>query len=210
MIDLHTHSVYSDGAWRPRKLIWRAARKKLSAFAIADHDTVDGLPIAVRYARKHRVTFLPAVELTVDFYYGHIHILGYGIDFKNPQLLVALQKRKEDRVKQFYHKVAYANGRLGNKGELDAQGMLREIVGTPTRGHIVKEILHNGWVGSFQEAFDLYLSGYESKEPAFAPDEAISLIQKAGGVAILAHPGHEGIGLTRFAERREDEVTALK
>ncbi|MEW6610771.1 MAG: PHP domain-containing protein [Patescibacteria group bacterium] len=212
MIDLHTHSLQSDGTETPRQLVERARGAKLTLFAIADHDTVAGLEEAVHAAHEFHIALIPALELTVDFHGGHAHILGYGIDWHYNELCNALLWRQEGRKVQFREKVRLANRRLHDdkKGELDADELLREMKGIPGRPHIARAIVAKGWESKFRPAFDKYLTDYVPETAAFNPRQAIELIHHAGGVSSLAHPGSGEIGLGRFARTEPEVRSALK
>jgi len=207
MIDLHTHSIYSDGTETPKELVTRAVTAHLIAFAVADHDTVAGQAEAMRAGEELGMRVIPAIEMTVDFHDGHIHILGYGFDTHNRELLDALERRANQRKQNFYEKVKMANKRLktAGRGVLNADELLENIHGSPGRPHIAYEILRKGWAKTFREAFDTYLLDYAPKTPAFAVGEAIGLIHNAGGIAVLAHPGSNEIGLRRFVKDEQEE-----
>ena len=212
MIDLHTHSLHSDGTETPRQLVERAKAAQLTLFAIADHDTTAGLEEAVNAADALHVAFIPALELTVDLHGRHAHLLGYGINLQYNELLNALLWRQEGRRVQFREKVRLANKRLNadHKGELDTEALLKEIKGIPGRPHIARAIVAMGWEQKFRPAFDKYLIDYIPETVAFKPAHAIELIHRAGGIASLAHPGSDEIGLGRFAKTAQEVRAALK
>ncbi len=212
MIDLHTHSFHSDGTETPRQLVERAKGARLTLFSIADHDTIAGLEEALVAARAFGVAFIPALELTVDLYGGHAHLLGYGIDRQYNELRNALLWRQEGRRVQFREKVRLANTRLhaDGKGVLDADALLKEIKGIPGRPHIARAIVAMGWEQKFRPAFDKYLIDYIPETAAFKPAQAIELIHHAGGLAVIAHPGSDEIGLGRFAKTEPEARAALK
>lgn len=211
MIDLHTHSIHSDGTETPRELVQRAHNARLTAFAIADHDTLAGQEEARVAGEKIGVDVIPAVELTVDFHGGHIHILGYGFDYTNKELVVALLKRAEERRVQFFEKVALANSRLksSGKGTLDPDELLKSIQGSPGRPHIARAIVAKGWAPTFRIAFDTYCIDYIPATPAFTASEAVSLVHTSGGITSLAHPGSSEIGLKRFVKGDTEERKAF-
>jgi len=211
MIDLHTHSIHSDGTETPTELVQRARDTRLTAFAIADHDTVAGQEEALAAGKKTGVRMISAIEMTVDFHGGHIHVLGYGFDLHDAHLSAALGKRAEERRIQFYEKVSLANDRLraAGKGTLDADALLDSIQGSPGRPHIARAIVERGWEPTFRKAFDAYLLDYAPTSPALSPSEAIGLIHRAGGFTSLAHPGSDEIGLRRCAKNKTEEREAF-
>ena len=92
-IDLHTHSLKSDGSMTPAEVVREAKKAGLAAIALSDHDTVDGLPEAIAEGEKIGVEVIPAIEFSVQSK-TETHILGYFIDYNNPHLK---QMMKEDR-----------------------------------------------------------------------------------------------------------------
>ncbi|MDI6606406.1 MAG: PHP domain-containing protein, partial [Candidatus Omnitrophota bacterium] len=100
--DLHLHTVFSDGTYTPQELVAESARARLSAIAITDHDTVDGIPAAAAAAEKENIELLPGIELTVEYMGIEIHILAYLIDYKSPCLLEKLKTLKINRIERIY------------------------------------------------------------------------------------------------------------
>ena len=98
MIDLHTHTKASDGEKTPEELIDLAIKSNINALAITDHDTVDSLEIAEKYAStKRNFLFIPGIEMEAEFNNGQMHILGLFIDYKNQTLLDKLSYVKKER-----------------------------------------------------------------------------------------------------------------
>lgn len=188
-IDLHTHTTASDGTDTPSELIKNAIACALSAIAITDHDTVDGIEEALHAASNTTLSVISGIELSCFYQGKEIHILGYFIDWKNPRLLQKLQQLKKERNlrnEQMRQKLADANMPL----------TMEEISGSDprtviTRAHFAKAMKQAGYVKSISEAFDKYIGDgcpcYVLK-PEFSPEDAISIIQQAKGLAVLAHP----------------------
>ena len=85
-VDLHVHSTYSDGTNTPAELIELAKEEDLSAIALTDHDTLDGIPDALNAAKNEPLQLIPGVELSTNFNNTEVHIVGLFIDYKNPQI----------------------------------------------------------------------------------------------------------------------------
>ena len=89
MIDLHVHSTKSDGTYTPKELVDYATEKGLSAFALTDHDCVDGLDEAIEYANELRAKgveapeVIPAIEVSTDYEGTEVHVVGLYIDYKS-------------------------------------------------------------------------------------------------------------------------------
>lgn len=211
MIDLHTHSTYSDGTFTPEELLREAARLGLSALALTDHDTIDGLAEFMESGKRYGVFTVPGVEIGVDSKLpnnGHIHILGLFIDPYSTQLqqtLRYLRAQRNLRAEKIIRKLNELNIPISVE-ELRAEAG-EGAIGRP---HVAKILLRRGVVGSIQEAFDVYLA---KGKPAYIAKEtlgeaaALKLIHDAGGLSILAHP--HLMNYDTFAEAR-DKILKLK
>ncbi|ANC77000.1 phosphatase [Fictibacillus phosphorivorans] len=193
--DLHTHTTASDGTFTPAENVRRAVEKGLSAIAITDHDTVNGIREAMIEAEKHEdFTVIPGIEISTLYEGQDIHVLGYFIDYEDENFLKALRSLTSVRDKR--NKMILEN--LNNLGipvkesELEVK---RHGKGNVGRGHIAEILMEKGIVKSLPEAFEKYLgkgkAAYASTE-RISPIEAIELIRNAKGVPVLAHPGIYG------------------
>ncbi len=192
MIDLHTHSTFSDGTLTPEELVQKAVESELSALALTDHDTVAGLPRFMKACFERGITGVPGVEFSVDDELGNegqLHILGLFIDYTSPLIMQYARKMKEKRLKRNERIIAILkqnNIEIDNKEVLKLSG-----VGVPGRVHIAGIMVKKGYVKSVQQAFDLYLGPGKKAfipKPKFPPQTIIDLIHDLGGISILAHP----------------------
>jgi len=187
--DLHLHTVFSDGTYTPQQLISESARVSLSAVAITDHDTVDGIPSAIEMAEKKNVEILAGIELTAEYEGIEIHILGYLIDYKARGLLEKLETLKKNRIERIYKMVDRLKGMGLTLSPQTIFDLSKE--GTVGRLHVARAMVKERLVSSVPEAFQKYIG---DKSPAyilgfrFSPAEAIELIKDAGGIPVLAHP----------------------
>ena len=185
MIDLHTHSDFSDGTLPPEKLIEEAAKSGLRLIALTDHDTAGGVKRAAARARELCVGFLRGIEMEAR-YEDQLHILGLGIDPESEHIaeLIRLQaERREARNAEVL--------RLLKKDGMDAEAFLEPTQGTVTRANIAAALYRGGYCASVSEAFRLYLGrGKPYFVPQAHPDmhEVLEAIREAGGAAVLAHP----------------------
>jgi len=189
-VDLHVHSTASDGRLTPAEVIREAAERGLVYIALADHDSVDGIAAAKAAAQRLlHLAVIPAIEISTDIPQGEVHILGYFIDYTDPQLLAKLDDFKNSRRRRAQAMVAKLDG-LGV--HIDWQRVL-ELAGASTIGrpHIAQAMLEKDYVPSFKEAFDEYLGhgkpAYVEREKML-PAEAVAIIVKARGLPVLAHP----------------------
>ena len=190
MIDLHVHSNQSDGTYTPAQLVQYAAKKGLTAFALTDHDTTQGLDAAIASARQHFVTVIPGIEFSTVYEEKDIHILGLFIDYKAPVFLSALADfvaSRERRNEKMCQKLREYAGM-----DIHYKKLLQAFPGAViTRAHYARYMLDHGYVGSMAEAFERFIG---DRAPCFIPREkvtpmqAVRLIRQAHGVPVLAHP----------------------
>jgi predicted metal-dependent phosphoesterase TrpH len=183
-VDLHLHTIYSDGRWSPREVIDQAAARGLRAVAVADHDVLGGLEEAASAAAERSIEFLPAIELTADWEGRACHVLGYGID---PTSL-ALQRALESGQRQMAAHVATVLEAIRAAGfDLSDQDLARYNTRYPTGTSLVLAMLERGILR--RAAGGRRLLALAGQEPrAYSVEQAIALIHQAGGLAVLAHP----------------------
>jgi len=205
MIDLHSHSIFSDGSLTPEELIEQACAAGLRAVALTDHDTTAGLPRFLKAAEGRTVRAIPGVEISADFSPGTMHMLGYFIRPDDPALeerLVWIREGRDQRNAEILGKL----NALGFHIAWDevARHAGADVVGRP---HFAQVLLERGMVKTKDEAFDLYLgkgkAAYAERR-RFSTEDSIALIRAAGGVAVLAHPftlGLDDAALRSLIER---------
>ena len=189
-IDLHIHSSVSDGKFSPEDIVRRSAELGLTVIALCDHDSVDGIVPALEAARGlPQIRVIPGVELSTYAPGSEVHVLGYFIDYTDPELLTTLASLRSSRRQR-------AKGMIARLKGLDVHidwGRVQEIAGSGSIGrpHIAQAMLEKGYITSFKEAFTKYI-GF--KGPAYVerqkitPAEAVALLAKTGGLPVLAHP----------------------
>lgn len=187
-IDLHTHSLKSDGAQTPAEVVRTAYAAGLSAIALSDHDNIEGVPEAMAEGERLGVEVIPAVELSAQSD-TELHILGYFIDIHNKQLndamAYALQVR-DQRQEETCRK-------LNEQGfNITMEEAREEAHGNPVlcRAHFAQIMVRKGYAESVKDAFNRYLSvgcyAYSNRQALTGP-EAVSIIREAGGIAVAAH-----------------------
>lgn len=182
--DLHIHTTFSDGSMCPEEVIDIAKHKGLGAMAITDHDTVDGLRVAMPYAESVGMKLIPGIELSANSVMS-VHMLGYDFEYDNPELLGVLDGlmiKRQERAGQILDKLAKYNINI------DRTKLPEGNVG---RSHIARELRNQGYVTSIQEAFDRYLGDNKlAYVPSnrLSPMHAVEIIKRYDGVAVIAHP----------------------
>jgi len=189
-VDLHLHSTASDGKLSPEAVVARAASLGLSCIALSDHDTVDGIVPALRAARDYpALKVIPAVEISTDMPDGQAHVLGYFIDYTSAVLTESLDRFRNSRQLRARGMIE----RLGNLGIDIEWRRVREIAGEGSIGrpHIAQAMMEKHYIETFKEAFDKYIGhggpAYVERDK-MTPAEAVELIIRSSGLAVLAHP----------------------
>jgi predicted metal-dependent phosphoesterase TrpH len=190
LVDLHVHSIASDGKLAPEAIIGKAAELGLKVISLTDHDSIAGIVPALKAAKAFPgLTFIPGVEISTDLPDGEAHILGYFIDYTDPALEKALERFRDSRL---------GRGR-GMVEKLAALGIkidwarVQAIAGDGAIGrpHIARAMLEKGYISTFEEAFDRYIGhggpAYVEREK-MTPEEAVALIVRSRGLPVLAHP----------------------
>lgn len=188
-VDMHSHSTASDGTLTPTELVRLAAKNRLRAMALTDHDGVDGLDEAIAEGERLGVEVIPGVELSAEHAHGTMHVLGFFLDRTKTLLQQKLQKLQDGRAERNPLIVKKLQD-LGIDITFDevkaASG--GGLIGRP---HFAKVLLAKKVVSTMQEAFEKYLKkgapAYAEKF-RFSPEDTIRLIHEGGGVAVLAHP----------------------
>jgi len=200
-IDLHVHSDKSDGSLSPSDLVSYAIKQGVSAFALTDHDTVDGIDEAIAASKGTSVTVIPGIELSTAYEGKDIHIVGLFIDKEQPAF--------RERIGRFAN--ARINRNLEMCEKLTEYGMpitYDELTAAfpdavITRAHYARLMMQKGYVKSLKEAFERYIGDYG---PCFiprkkiTPDEGVRFILSANGLPVLAHPMQYGMGDARLQQ----------
>ncbi len=191
MVDLHFHSNRSDGSLTPSEVVELVKRQGVTLGALTDHDTIDGVNEAMQAARRLGLTFLSGVEISTMYENGEVHILGYDFDLANKEFSSFLKERFRSRTEKVEKIIEKLNG-LGYTVTFD--DVLTQSPGPFVgRLNVAKALVKKRYIKDVKEAFTVKLIG--DKGAAYvAPrglsvDKAIEMIHKAGGVAVLAHPG---------------------
>jgi hypothetical protein len=188
-VDLHTHTTASDGTLPPKELMARAAGLGIEVLAITDHDTTEALPAALAEAQLWGITVVPGVEISTITGREEIHLLGYFVDIGDAELQRLLARTREAR----WERAEKMLGRLAALGLPIEWQRLVEIAGNGSVGrpHVAATLLEAGHVGTWDEAFDLWIG---RGRPAYVerykltPQEAIQMVRRSGGLPVLAHP----------------------
>ena len=198
IIDLHMHTTKSDGALTPMEVVEEAIKNRVSAIAIADHDTIDAYSDDLfDYAESNNVILVPAVEISTKTKKCGIHVLGYNFDLNNQNFREQLEKLRNARHDYLYG-VSEKLEELGYKVNVEELDKIEAV----TKAHISLDVISNkeneeilmknfGHIPNKGEFIETVMNegcpAYVRKV-SITPSEAADLIRSAGGKAVLAHP----------------------
>ena len=196
MIDLHTHTNFSDGTDSPTQLINKALAAGISVLGLTDHDSISGWQEAIT-ALRPGISLVPGSEISCQTSDGiSVHILGLLFDSENLELMGTMQATRENR----HGRMAKIITRLNEAGiDISMQDVLDQLAEGATLGrpHLADALVKKGVVASRDEAFTQMLhnkSKYYVSHYSPLPEVAIKMIKAAGGVSVIAHPmaSHRG------------------
>ena len=195
LIDMHTHTNYSDGDLSPQELIKLAIDKGISTLAITDHNTIEG----IKKVNKNNDTIVASgikiingIELSAKTDIGRMHILGYGIDLNNEALNKKLLEIKDNSINSFLSIMEQIKRDYGIRFSYEDIKTLVNANHNLGRPDLAKLCVKYGYASTVQEAFDKYLIEAHNKTRQTSKklpyQECLELITKSGGIPILAHP----------------------
>ena len=191
-VDLHAHSTASDGAATPTAFAEAAARARLAAVALTDHDTLAGVAEATAAGARLGVRVIAGSELSATDEGREVHLLALHVaePARLDAELTRFREQREDRAEAIVGRL----NELGLAVTLDA--VLAQAAGAAVgRPHVARAMVAAGVVRDYREAFDRYLG---NGRPAFvakvplAVRDAARLTHDAGGILVFAHPGPDG------------------
>lgn len=196
-IDLHMHSVYSDGTYTPAELVAYAKQKELSAISLTDHDTIDGLEKAQLHCRKEGIQFITGIEINSFFILNskrvNIHVLGYDFD---PEALQPYTEQLKKLRYEHNNAIRKALQKLGIE-ITDSDLGLQSTPNMITRLNFAKALVQKGYAETVKEALTKYLhkGGAAFVEYNTHPFSTVAkMIHDAGGIVSLAHPAEYKLG----------------
>lgn len=191
LIDMHVHSTYSDGTNTPKELVKLAKAANLCAFALTDHDCIDGLPEIIKFAEEYDIKIIPGVELSTGYLNleQDVHILGYGIDYNANAFKQHLKDFQNERIERNKKMIK----RLSDDGIDISLEKMHNLYpdAVITRAHFARYLMEQGYVNSVKDGIFKFLSKsskYYVKRTLISPADAVKIIKAAGGCAVLAHP----------------------
>lgn len=207
LVDLHVHSTASDGTLTPAQVVSYAVSKQLTAIALTDHDTIDGLEEALGAARGLPIEVVPGIELSCVYHETEIHILGLFVDRTQKRFTDELVNIREIRNARNQEMIRRFNQAGITISEADLQSGHPETV--ITRAHCAKVLVEKGYASSLDQAFKKFLQyggPYCMRKEKITPQKAMDILRFGHAVPVLAHPVQYKLG----DKQTEELVVTLK
>lgn len=194
MIDLHMHTTASDGRCTPEDLVQRAYDTGIRTMSVTDHDTMAGVPAAQAAAAALGMTCIPGIEITSVHGGRDVHVLAYFLPRLTGELTALLAEQRRNRLERA-QTIATRLAAVGAPIDVPALLEAASALGGKSlaRPQIAQALIAAGHVSTVAEAFERFLG---EDGPAYVPHrgaspaEVVELINRAGGVASMAHPGY--------------------
>ena len=188
-IDLHIHTLYSDGDKTPKQIIQMAKEIGLTTISITDHNIISGIQTLTEKDLEG-IEFIPGVELSAKTDKARMHILGYGIDVNNKELNQKLDDRVD--IKNILLYCRYLEKIFNIYFSQNDINTLISTTGNIGRPELAKLLIKYGYAKDIDEAFDKYLNPVVEEcrdlKAGYTKEECIKMILEAGGIPVLAHP----------------------
>ncbi len=190
-VDLHSHTVYSDGSRSPAELVQLAKSNGVRVLSITDHDHTGGIDEALAVGVKKRVEIIPGIELSVAHAeFEDIHILAYYFAWHAPELQAKLEAFRVARDTRADRILDLINAKLRAEGRapLEYDAVKARVRGAFGRPHIANALIERGYVSTMNAAFQEYLIPCNVSKHFFSAEEALGLIRDIRGISVVAHP----------------------
>ena len=211
-VDLHLHTLASDGRLSPTELVNLAASQGLKVVAVSDHDTTEGLAEAYRAAEQFSdLQIIPAIELSTDIPGDEIHMLGYFLQYEDDEFQAILRRFRAGRLERGRLMVE----KLATLGLPVEWERVQEIAGDGSVGrpHIALAMVEKGYFKEPKEAFYDYLGrngqAYVERKK-MTPAEGAEMLARVGGSAVLAHPANLVDLDAKVAELKEAGLVGME
>lgn len=205
-VDFHMHTLASDGAWSPEKLVETAAAQGVRLLAVSDHDTIKSVAPVQAFAARRGISFIPGVEITINWQDAMYHMLVYNFDPHNAALNNLLDNT-EDQTTAKKEEIIAGLRKQGYK--LTKLAELKRADGSYLATDIARALYKGGEIATFDQAINectRFGLGRICSQPA---DVALEVSLAAGGIPVLAHPGRLEYGFTVATEKTLRELVDM-
>lgn len=194
-IDLHVHTLYSDGVYSPEKVVDTAIDVGLQAISLTDHDNILSYKVAQDYIKEKnlvdKLEVIQGVEINTLYKNYEVHILGYFMDTENSDFKNLLKTQQNARVAQTKEIITLLGKKEGIR--IKYEDIQKQVApgGSIGRPHIAKAIANVGGTSNVIEAYAKYINDSSHvyvPRKTVSPYDAVEIIYGAGGIPVIAHP----------------------
>jgi 3',5'-nucleoside bisphosphate phosphatase len=192
-VDVHMHTLASDGDWKPNELVDHLAERHFRLVAVCDHDTMRSVDEMIERAQPRGITVVPGIEVTTEWDNRQWHILVYNVDIELPrsQRFRQLIKAQDDNLRAAAERAIEL---VENRG-YQLKSLDEVVAGRPLLPvHVLRTLIKDGHATNLMTAHKLVISAGEDLKVDTPLDETVSAAKEAGGVCIVAHPGRDDGG----------------
>ncbi|MGI6211187.1 MAG: PHP domain-containing protein [Anaerovoracaceae bacterium] len=185
-VDLHLHSIFSDGSDSAGELIEQLQARGIRTFALTDHDTTAGIrPVEQKVPKE--MTFLRGIEFSCWDVKGLCHIIGLNMDLEDPMFRAAVMEGSVKRMQKMEKRIRFLQEEKGVSFTDQELEYLRSL-NSGGKAHLVTLLIRKGLAVSWDDAVTNFIDPCPTHEVWIRAEEAIRVIEGAGGVSVLAHP----------------------
>ncbi len=188
-IDLHMHTVISDGTDTPAEIIEKVRNAGIELFSVTDHDAIEACSMIREILTADDPLFISGIEFSCKDEFGKYHILGYGYDASASAIRSIVEKGHAMRLKKTWERLKKLKTVFGFSFEKNDIRKLFEN-NNPGKPHIANLMVKYGYVNSITQAFEEYLKQISIPSVHIRPENAITAILESGGIPVLAHPSY--------------------
>ena len=186
-IDLHMHSVISDGTDTPEEILRRVREAGIGLFSVTDHDAIASSRIMPGLLKDGDPRFLPGVEFSCKDEEGKYHILGYGYDPDGATIRGVVDHGHRLRMHKITARIDLLKSEFGITFPQEALKQLLSLA-NPGKPHLGNLMVKYGYASTKEEAIQQFIDKLPFRNRYIRPEEAIEGILGAGGIPVLAHP----------------------
>jgi 3',5'-nucleoside bisphosphate phosphatase len=209
-VDVHMHTLASDGDWKPQELVDHLAERNFRIISVCDHDTMRSVDEMIERAQPRGITVVPGIEVTTEWDKRQWHLLVYNIDLELPRsgrfkrLIEAQDNNLRAAAERAIELVENQGHQLSSLDEVVAGRPLLPV-------HVLRTIIKDGHATNLMTAHRLVINAGEDLKVDSPLDETVAAAKEAGGVCIVAHPGRDDGGGLMSADQldRMLEIAAI-
>ena len=192
-VDVHMHTLASDGDWTPQELVDHLADRNFRVIAVADHDTMRSVDEMIERSQPRGITVVPGIEVTTEWDNRQWHLLVYNVDPELPRAerFRQLIKQQDDNLRAAAERAIQL---VENQGK-QLKSLDEIVAGRPLLPvHVLRTIIKDGHATNLMTAHRLVINAGEDLKVDTPLDETVAAAKEAGGVCIVAHPGRDDGG----------------